>query len=114
MFDRIAATSDGLKLLNAIRSCSHPVTIKHTDKGNSCGALSYDANPKLVNAVERKAQMSFQMELTASLAKARLGGIALEHLARQLTLGLSPVTYTTAQNVVRPKPRRCRASRPAT
>ncbi len=100
--DIIATLPDGQKLLNGICASSHTVTIKHTDSGNSCSRLTDSANPLLVNALETKAQINFQNELTVVLDKAKRGGITLEHLARQLSLGLSPATYQTSQNVVRP------------
>ncbi len=104
--DLIAAMPDGRKLLNELCKGTHKVTIKHPvpdDDGNSCTRLTDEANPKLMNALEKKSQYNFQTELTAALEKAKRGAITLEHLARQLTLGLSPATYKTATNVVAPK-----------
>lgn len=105
--DVIAKVPDGLKLLQGLCAGSHRVTIQHPvpdDDGNSCTRLTDHANPKLIQALEAKNQVNFQNELTAALDKAKRGGMTLEHFARQLTLGMSPVTYKGSVNVAPPKP----------
>ncbi len=98
----VESVADGKKLLQAITTLSHQVFIQDTVSGNSCGAQSWSAFPPLPVAIKDKNAAGFTAELKAALDKAKSGGITLEHLARQLAMGLSPATYKSASNVVPP------------
>jgi hypothetical protein len=100
--DLIESVADGKKLLAAITTLSHQVFIQDTLDGNSCGAQSWSAFPPLPVAIKDKNTASFTTELKAAVDKAKSGGITLEHLGRQLAMGLSPATYKSASNVVPP------------
>ena len=104
--DLVAGTPTGLKLLQEIFTTQHKVTIKHTDKGdnNRCSWLSEQgAVPKLLQALNQKSQTLFHTELSNALEKAETNRLTVEHIARQLTMTLSPVTYDSAANVRPPR-----------
>ncbi|MEQ1830439.1 MAG: M91 family zinc metallopeptidase [Pirellula sp.] len=112
--DAIEALVDGKKLIDAICQTVHTVTIIDTElgKGNSTSRRGEGYRPLLLRAIHTGDAKLFQSELRDAVNKAMRGGITVEHIARQLTLGLSPATYNTAiengkvvfknQNVVRP------------
>ncbi len=81
------------------------MTIRDTEpgKGNSTSRRGKGYQPQLLRAIHRHNAALFQASLRDALENARRNGVSLEHVARQLTLGLSPVTYNRhGQNVVRP------------
>lgn len=113
--DSIAALPDGKKLLSAICGTPHEVTIKDSGgAGNLTSRTGEGYRPKLLQAIHTNNQLLFKNELVAAVNNSRRGGISLEHIARQLTLGLTPATYNksriggravfTNKNVVRPDP----------
>lgn len=99
--DVIEGLPDGKKLLTDLCALSHAVTITDTNEGNSCSTVN-DSLPLLTRAIATKNQTQFQQELTAVFGNAKRKGMPLEHFARQLSMGLSPVTYEAKANVVRP------------
>jgi hypothetical protein len=56
----------------------------------------------MTTAIRDQAQETFKNELNAAMTKAKSGGLTLEHLGRQLAMGLSPGTYDGKKNVAPP------------
>jgi len=102
--DIIAGIPDGGALLQAICALGPVVTIKATTGGNSCTRGGDEACPPLTRAIRDKNTATFPKELTAAVNNAKQKGIPIEHFARQLSMGMTPVTYRASQNVVRPGP----------
>lgn len=100
--DVIDGVPDGRKLLQSICTRGHMVYIQDTITGNSCTLQKWSACPLLPLAIAEKSAQRFATELTVAVGKAKSGGLTLEHLARQLAVGLSPATYASAANVVPP------------
>lgn len=100
--DVIDSVPDGRRLLDAICRRSHQVSIQDTMNGNACGAKAWSAFPLLPIAIKDKSAGAFATELKVAVEKAKAGGLTLEHLGRQLAMGLSPATYKSAHNVVPP------------
>lgn len=106
--DSIDDLPDGRGLLKAIGRSRHSVTIRDTEpgKGNATSRRGKGDGycPTLLRAIHRHDAALFQTSLRDALENARRSGMSLEHVARQLTLGLSPVTYNRhGQNVARPR-----------
>lgn len=100
--DVIDSISDGKKLLQQISGRAHTVSISDTTSGNACAAQAWSAFPVMLLALKDKQSANFKSELNAAINKAKTGGLTLEHFARQLSMGLTPATYYSAANVVRP------------
>jgi hypothetical protein len=100
--DTIAGIPDGGALLRAICGLSSMVTIKVTTNGNSCTRGGDETCPPLTRALRDKNAATFSKELTAAVTNAKQKGIPIEHFARQLSMGMTPVTYRSQDNVVRP------------
>ena len=103
--DQIDALADGKLLLTALCGTAHHVTIVNSaPAGNSTSTAGAGTGwrPILLEAMAVNSQNQFQTEMLAALNKAQAGGINLEHIARQLEMGLTPVTYKASSNVVRP------------
>jgi len=103
----IDALTDGKRLLTALCGTAHHVTIVDAAPGGNSTSTAGARDgwrPILLQAMAVNSQNQFQTEMLAALDKAQRGGITVEHLARQLTLGLSPVTYRASANVARPAP----------
>lgn len=94
----IAAIRDGRKFFSAICETPHEVTI--TDSGSAGNSTTFTGEgyrPKLVQAICTNNQLLFKNELVTAVNNACRGGISLEHVARQLTLGLTPATYNSSR-----------------
>lgn len=105
--DLIAGLPDGRKLLEALCRTRHNVTIiDAAPNGNSTSTEGAGTGwrPLMLQAFATGSQSLFQNELQVALDKAETGGITVEHIARQLAFGLTPVTYSAKKNVVRPQP----------
>jgi hypothetical protein len=100
--DAIDSIPDGRRLLEALCATRHTVTIEDTNTGNACGAQSWSAFPVMSIALKDDKAGNFKSELNVAIDKAKRGGLTLEHLGRQLAMGLTPATYVGAANVVRP------------
>lgn len=100
--DTIEAVPDGKKLLQKICALTHKVTIEDTNEGNACSAQALSACPALPVTIAEKNQAGFAVELKTVIDRAKVGGLTMEHLARQLSAGLSPATYMSAKNVGAP------------
>jgi hypothetical protein len=100
--DVIESTGDGRRLLQALSSTRHTVTISHTDTGNECAAQSDSCAPLMTLGIANKDDAKFKNELNVVIGQAKKGSITLEHIARQLAVGLTPATYVGASNVVPP------------
>src|ERR1043166_6114534 len=94
--DIVDSIADGKKLLTQINGKSHSVTIQHTTTGNACAAQGTTAFPLILMALQNKDSAAFKSELNAAVNKSKIGGLTLEHLARQLSIGLTPATYRGA------------------
>ncbi len=103
--DVIDSIPDGKKLLQHICARTYVVTIQDTTSGNACAAQNWSAFPLMLIALKDKQVVNFRSELNVAINKAKTGGLTLEHLARQLSIGLTPATYRSAANVVRPAPK---------
>ena len=90
------------RILRSIDSRGYIVAVKNTTSGNACRALGDGVYPVMSIALYYKRADDFTKELNAAVDKAKKGGLTLEHLARQLAIGLSPATYTGARNVGAP------------
>src|SRR5262245_55336698 len=86
--DLIDSVVDGKRLLRAITALTHQVFIQDTLSGNSCTRQSSSACPPLTVAISDKNASSFTTELKAAVDKAKSAGMTLEHLGRQLAMGL--------------------------
>ncbi len=100
--DVIDSVPDGRKLLQQICAKAHTVSMQDTTSGNACAAQAWSAFPLMLLALKDKQVVNFKSELSVAVNKAKTGGLTLEHLARQLSTGLTPATYRSAANVVRP------------
>jgi hypothetical protein len=100
--DLIESIADGRKLLQALSSTRHSVSIQHSDTGNECAPQSNSCLPLMTVAIALNDSTKFKNELNVAIAQAKKGGLTLEHLGRQLAIGLTPATYTGATNVVAP------------
>jgi hypothetical protein len=104
--DAIEGLPDGKGLLTALCRGRHTVTIKFTGvgKGNSTSGLQGGGHrPRLLQALCIGDGPGFSSSLRTALENARRNNMPVEHVAKQLTLGLSPVTYNrSSQNVVAP------------
>jgi hypothetical protein len=100
----IEGTATGKKLLDKICQYAFTKTIVDTASGNSHSAANRpQGSPKLVAAIAANDSGSFTTELKAAFDKAKTRGITLEHFARQLSMGMTPVSYNAAAtNVARP------------
>ena len=100
----IRGVQDGRRLLDALARTGRKVVIVDSNDGNACGYDSRrDAVPLLTLALNDRNDALFQTELTKALSDAVGKGLTPEHFARQLTNGLTPATYYTDKNVVKPK-----------
>jgi hypothetical protein len=104
--NKIAATTDGRQFIDELNRIGQKVTVQQTTgRGNSCRAESAHCSPLLLQYVKTGNQIGFRNELKAAIGQAKRRGITLEHLGRQLSMGLSPATYRATRNVVRPSPK---------
>lgn len=101
---KIVKLSSGVALFQEILKTQYQITIVMTDPGSGNGS-SYTANasPLLVQAINRSLPDLFKDELKTTLDKAKKSGIPLDFIARQLTEGLTAVTYRAEKNVVQPQ-----------
>jgi hypothetical protein len=100
--DVIESISDGRRLLQALSATRHTVTIQHSDTGNECAPQSNSCLPLMTVAIALADNAKFKSELNVAIAQAKKGGLTLEHLGRQLAIGLSPATYVGAANLGAP------------
>ncbi|MGH9667181.1 MAG: hypothetical protein ACRD9L_22385 [Bryobacteraceae bacterium] len=102
--DKISALSSGVALFQEVLKNHYQITIVMTDPGSGNGS-SYTANasPLLVQAINRSLPDLFQTNLKAALDAAKRSGIPLDFIARQLTEGLTAVTYRAETNVAQPQ-----------
>ena len=101
--DRINLLRSGPKLLKAINDTGRKLTIKMAGTGGNSTSFANDGGPLLVQAILKADGVMFKNELNAAIGQAKGKGMTLEHLARQLSEGLTPVTYKAASNVVGPQ-----------
>ncbi|HLJ17178.1 MAG TPA: M91 family zinc metallopeptidase [Bryobacteraceae bacterium] len=101
--DKIATLTSGAALLQEILGSRKRIKIVMTDASTG-NATSYlpAASPLLVQAINGKLDDMFRNDLKVVIAKAKAAGIPIDFIARQLTEGLTPVTYSSAENVVQP------------
>ena len=98
--DQIDAVPEGHALLEEFRTSRHMVIIQPViTGGNACSGASWNVCPLLVQAIVKNNADQFKNDLAASLGEAKRQGITLEHLARQLAVGLSPATYVASANM---------------
>lgn len=102
--DRVETLALGKALFQDILKTHRQITIVMTDPGTG-NATSYStsASPLLVQAINGNDQDLFKNELKAALDGAKRSGIPLDFIARQLTEGLTAVTYQASKNVVQPQ-----------
>jgi len=101
--EKIATLSLGATLLVNIKKTGKLVKIEMTaPAGGNATSYQDSASPLLVQAINNQSADMFRNELKVALDTAKRAGIGLEFIARQLTEGLTPVTYSGAKNVVQP------------
>jgi len=101
--DRLNGLRSGPKLFKAINDTGRKLTIKMADTSGNSASFAYPGNPLLVQAILKADGVMFKNELNAAIGQAKGTGMTLEHLARQLSEGLTPVTYSAKSNVVKPQ-----------
>jgi hypothetical protein len=101
--DRINTLTSGAKLFRAVEQTGRKLTIKMADTSGNSASFAYAGTPLLVHAILTTDGVMFKNELNAAIGQAKKTGMTLEHLAKQLSEGLTPVTYRAVANVVRPQ-----------
>lgn len=99
--EKITTLSSGPALLQKIRETGKLIKIVMADtSGNACGYSDPRAkSPLLVQAIDSKNADMFRNELKMALGTAKKKGIPTDFFARQLTEGLTPVTYRAEKNL---------------
>lgn len=100
--EKIATIPLGKTLLNYIRNTGKSIKVVMTGTGGNSTSYQDSASPLLVQAINNQLAIPFRNELQVALNAAKRGGVGLEFIARQLTEGLTPVTYSGAKNVIQP------------
>jgi len=99
--DRINGLPSGPRFLQAIQQTGKRITIKMADTSGNSTSFANAGAPLLVQAILSDDETMFRNELKVAIGQAKIKGIPLDHIARQLSEGLTPVTYRAAKNVVR-------------
>ena len=101
--DRINALQSGPRFLQAIQRTGRRITIAMAGTSGNSTSFANAGAPLLVQAILTNDDTMFRNELKVATGQAGAQGIPLDHIARQLSEGLTPVTYRAASNVVPPK-----------
>ncbi|PXF57232.1 MAG: hypothetical protein C4B58_10480 [Deltaproteobacteria bacterium] len=112
--NRIHSMARGAEFMMTINSSGHILTIKPWgggDSGNACGFGNYkNGLTRLSKAIKYNEADEFKVELSKAVTKAESSGISRDYIATQLSEGVLPATYKTADNIGAPS---SRASVPA-
>jgi len=101
--DRISTLRSGPIFFQAIRRTGKRITIKMADTSGNSTSFANAGAPLLVQAILANDGTMFRDELKVATRRAASKGIPLDHIARQLSNGLTPVTYRATRNVVPPQ-----------
>lgn len=100
--DRIAALPSGPRFLQAFQRTGKKISLKMAGTSGNSTSFADAGSPLLVQAILNDDATMFKNELKVATRQAASKGIPLDHIARQLSEGLTPVTYRAANNVVQP------------
>ena len=98
---KINTILDGRILQRQLGTLGKAKTIEDTEAGNGCRAYTDDTCPPLTYAIYNDEENQFARELGYAISRAARSGRPLEHFARQLSIGMTPVTYKAKKNVTR-------------
>jgi hypothetical protein len=101
--EQLAAIQQGPAFFQAIQRTGKRITIKMAGTSGNSTSFANDGAPLLVQAILNDDNERFRNELKVATGQAASKGIPLDHVATQLSEGLTPVTYQAAANVVRPQ-----------
>lgn len=101
--DEIRATPMGQRLLNAMNASGKTCTIYKSKTGhNKCVSGGYDRFVDLRQAFMGSPNFNLARTLTSVLAKAALGGMTRDAIAKRICNGISDVTVHNDQNISAP------------